>query len=213
MLVGLESHPDDDLGNFLAERGVTYISYSSILAAGRPEGDSEVRLSPNVWSYSFMRRERTAFRDFIDKTRAAGIVVSAGTPGIFAGAAGAAKCNLYILHTYPHGRRQQYLGRIVMRRFFKRVTAFVSVSQFEKEEILRLWGVSESNSRITVIPNTMGRLMPPKSRQKEGQFQIILLLGSNLIKILSCGWKLPWRSPPNWDERMSGLCGWVEFHF
>jgi len=61
MLVGLESNPDDDLGNFLAERGVTYISYSSILTAGRPEGDSKVRLSPKVWSYSFMRRERTAF--------------------------------------------------------------------------------------------------------------------------------------------------------
>ena len=189
MLVGLESNPDDDLGNFLAERGVTYISYSSILTAGRPEGDSKVRLSPKVWSYSFMRRERTAFRDFIDKTRAAGIVVSAGTPGIFAGAAGAAKSNLYILHTYPHGRRQQYLGRIVMRRFFKRVTAFVSVSQFEKEEILRLWGVSESNSRITVIPNTMGRLMPPKSRQKEGQFQII-----------TTSWLEPYKNPELWLE-------------
>ena len=213
MLVGLESKPDDDLGNFLAKRGVTYISYSSILAAGRTEGDSEVQLSPKIWSFSFMRRERTAFRNFINKTRAAGIVVSAGTPGIFAGAAGATKSNLHILHTYPHGRRHQDFGRTVMRRFFKRVTAFVSVSQSKKEKSYDCGGYRNSTRGSHLFPTQWDGSCRPSQDKKRASIKSLPLLGSNPIKIRSCGWKLPWRSPPNWDERMSVLCGWVKVHF
>ncbi len=172
-LIGMQSEPDTELRQVLEDRGMSYISYSNVLNAGHLRSGAKVVVSPKVWSYKFMRSERSAFRGYIAKSGAVGIVVSAGTPGIFAGAAGASSKNLYILHTYPHGKRQQLFGRLVMRKFFRQVRNFVAVSQFEKKEMLRLWRLPISKSKITVIPNSAGPILPPQKRPSGNKYQVI----------------------------------------
>jgi glycosyltransferase involved in cell wall biosynthesis len=172
-LVGTELKPDNELQQILDDRGMAYTSYSNVLTGDHYSSEAKAIVSPKVWSYQFMLRERAAFRDYITKSSAEGIVVSAGTPGIFAGAAGSTPNNLYILHTYPHGKRQQLLGRLFMRRFFKQVNNLVTVSQFEKHEILRLWKLPITRCKITVIPNSTGPILPPRRRPSNSKYRVI----------------------------------------
>lgn len=188
-LVGMEAKVDIELQHILEDWGMTYICYSNILTGKHRDYESRTIVSPKVWSYKFMVRERNAFRDFLTKIEAQGVVVSAGTPGIFAGAAGSVPNNVYILHTYPHGMRQQLFGRILMRRFFKPVRGLVAVSQFEKQEILRLWNLPTNSLTITVIPNSAGSVLPPKSRPSNTKFQVV-----------TASWVETYKNPGLWLE-------------
>ena len=189
ILVGTEAKADIEMQHILEELGMTYICYSNVLTGKYRNYEPRKIVSPKVWSYQFMVRERKAFRDFLTKMKAHGIVVSAGTPGIFAGAAGSVPSNVYILHTYPHGMRQKLFGRILMRRFFKPVRNLVAVSQFEKQEILRLWNLPTNSLTITVIPNSAGSVLPPKLRPSNIKFQVV-----------TASWVETYKNPELWLE-------------
>lgn len=156
ILVGCYSEPDVEIAGVLRAHSFSFVSYFDILNPGSSNQNSAQKWVPRVWSPRYMKRERVAFRNFLSQHGAQGITVSAGTPGLFAGAAGATESGLYILHTYPHGRRQKYLGRFFMKAFFRRVRKLVAVSQFQKDHMQKLWGLSGGGGRIAVIRNSTG---------------------------------------------------------
>jgi glycosyltransferase involved in cell wall biosynthesis len=66
------------------------------------------------------------------------VVVSVGTPGRFIESLSLGCRSFYILHTYPHGRRQFLLGRLTGLRFPSHAR-ILTVSNFSRQKILSLW--------------------------------------------------------------------------
>lgn len=156
-----EASDDREMQTIVRKLGYQFTTYSSIM------GDAGVTLKPSVWSYRRMRRERQVFSDFASSVGIDMTVISSGTPGLLAGAAGSSTKSIYILHTYPHGYRQRYLGRIYLSHLFAKETDFIAVSEFEKRQITKLWGRSLGR-RTQVVYSTTGPLQPPNPLFGEG---------------------------------------------
>lgn len=153
-LVGATGATDEELSSFAKQHKVEYVGYGDVLAS---QGEHEPRGgTPTVWSWREWQRERRAFRRFARDIAADRVVVSAGTPGMLLGAVAATPRGIYILHTYPHGRRQEVLARPYLSRFIPRGTAFVAVSDFEKRIVSRLWRLARRGCTIRTIVNTAG---------------------------------------------------------
>ncbi len=154
VLVGVDETVDREMQSLLDQYSFRYVSYQSVMSASSG-GTKEIRI-PKTWSRGTQRREKRAFSSFVKSEGARGILVTAGTPGQFAGASTACSKSLYILHTYPHGRRQHLLSWAYMKPVFSRTPHFLAVSEFQKRQMELLWGLSSRSSDITVIPNTAG---------------------------------------------------------
>jgi len=115
------------------------------------------------------------------------LVVSAGTPGQFAGAAGAGRRGIYILHTYPHGRRQHFIGRWIMRAAFKSVREIVAVSAFQKSEMTRLWRLGQRGKSVEVIRNTAGDPLVSDERAEQSP-----------LVVMTASWLEPYKEPLAW---------------
>lgn len=145
---------DSEMQSMVRELGFQFTTYSTIMRK------SNAVWKPSVWSYRRMRKERQAFSAFATSVGIDMTVISAGTPGLLAGASGATPRSLYILHTYPHGYRQRYLGRPYLSRFFAKGTGFIAVSDFERRRIVKFWGRSFER-RTRVVYSTTGPTRPP----------------------------------------------------
>ena len=111
VLVGVMDVPDDQTTEWLEQYGFAYTSYWAVMGKD-PHSSSERQ--PSVWSPRWVLKERKAFGYYLLQAEADALVVSAGTPGQFVGAAGGSESGIYVLHTYPHGKRQRILGRWLM---------------------------------------------------------------------------------------------------
>lgn len=189
VLVGAHASPDAELAGWLEGHGFTFTPFGVVLGVD-PTGESVNEAK--VWSITHLWRERRAFRRFVEKVGARGIVVSAGTPGRFAGAAGAADDSIYILHTYPHGRRQEQLGRWLMPTFFKEVRQLVAVSQFQRGEMVRLWRMKDRAPDIDVIPNTTGDAVAPLTAVPDTE--------DAPLEVITASWAEPYKEPFEWLE-------------
>jgi len=121
------------------------------------------------------------------------MVVSVGTPGQILGAVGAAY-GIYILHTYPHGRRQQFLARLVLAPFARRVTKFVAVSKYERLAMGKLWRIRDFEKTIAVIPNTAGPVRDDASPAT-----------STPPRVLTASWVESYKEPLDWIEIAKGV--------
>lgn len=191
ILVGCHAKPDAEVAEWLAERGFSFAAYAQVIGA---EPDHPGMAHPRVWSPTYMRRERVAFRRFLNCVSADGIVVTAGTPGQFAGAAGASARGIYILHTYPHGRRQRALGRCLMHAFFRSVSCLVAVSEFQRQEMTRLWRMDRRSDDIVVIPNTTGPVVAAPDLSMQAPFDVI-----------TASWLEPYKEPLEWLDIAAGV--------
>jgi len=191
MLVGQDLKPDPKVRDWLAKFGFEYTSYWDIMEMNR---FTQALPNPKVWSIRHMMQERRSFKRFLMMQGARGIVVSAGTPGRFAGAAGATRSGIYILHTYPHGRRQQLFGRYFMRKIFNGVQQLVAVSQFQREEMNRLWNLGNNVSPVIVIQNTAGPCLPD-----------IAKVESSPIEVITASWLEPYKEPLQWLDVAKGV--------
>ena len=191
VLVGLKTAPDCEIAEWLEKYGFEYMCYWNILGK---DVTSSSEATPGIWSPYFIRKERKAFRRHLKSEAVDGIVVSAGTPGQFAGAAGAAARGMYILHTYPHGRRQRYLGRWVMRNSLKKVGQLVAVSDFQKREMTRLWRLGQRSSRVIVIRNTAGNPLTELGRPDRVPFVV-----------MTASWLEPYKEPWEWLQVARGV--------
>lgn len=184
VLVGIAPVPDQQVAKWLEECGFEYTCYWAIVGEDPHSSDGR---QPSIWSPRFLLRERRAFRHFLLKTEAHGLVVSAGTPGQFVGAAGGSKSGLYVLHTYPHGKRQRFLGRWFMHLAVKGVLRLVAVSNFQKDEMIRLWGLNPQTSRISVVLNSAGPSLPAPVRTVTPPHTVI-----------AASWLEPYKEPMEW---------------
>jgi len=199
-LVGLQRTPDHQVSQLLKQHGFRYRNYWTILSG---KCDSEAK--PPVWSPLFIRKERAAFHRYLLGTGADGIVVSAGTPGQFVGAAGAVDAGIYLLHTYPHGRRQERLGRFIIGPAIKKVGRVVAVSRFQQSEMNRLWKLEVDDGAFTVIVNTAG----PPLLSERGQ-------EASPCRVITASWVEPYKEPWEWLEvarRVSLIVGPQNVHF
>ena len=205
ILVGLELEPDSGLANFLRIRDMSFVSYSQVIGRPHSRANKNDAFSPKIWSLRYMRHERETFRDFLTQLGACGIVVSVGTPGLFAGALGSVPENIYVMHTYPHGRRQRLLGRHFMKGFLSRSKAIVSVSQFGESKMRHLWNIPDSDNRIWVIPNTTGPIQ-----------QRLEFFESPKFDVITASWVEPYKSPDIWlqvSELVSSQIGKEKVRF
>lgn len=186
VLVGIAPVPDLQVAEWLEQNGFGYTCYWNILGK---EVTSSSEAKPKIWCPYFIRKERMGFRHYLRNEGASGIVVSAGTPGQFAGAAGAVPRGIYILHTYPHGRRQRYLGSWIMHSAFRKVGQLVAVSDFQKREMLRLWRLGPQNREVIVIKNTAGE--PVAARAPSDRLPFFVMTAS---------WLEPYKEPLEWIQ-------------
>ena len=184
-LVGTHLTPDAEIQELLSKHGFAYVSYSAVMSSTvhSPEPSR-----PPVWWPPSVRQERRAFTKFLRRIQASAIVVSAGTPGQFLGAAGAGD-GIYLLHTYPHGRRQQVLARLVLAPFAQSVKTFVAVSKYEQRAIETLWRVGRADKRIAVVPNTAGPVRGDDAATPEAPPLVI-----------TAAWVEAYKEPLEWVE-------------
>ena len=184
-LVGIHKTPDAEIRELLAKHGFAYVAYSAVMNSTT---QSTASSGPPVWWWPLAWRERQAFSRFLRSVQAKAIVVSAGTPGQFLGAACAGE-GIYLLHTYPHGRRQQVLGRLVLAPLARRVTTLVAVSQYERRAMEKLWRIRRSERSVAVIPNTVGPCRDDEAAPPEVP-----------PMVLTAAWVEAYKEPLEWIE-------------
>lgn len=186
ILIGSDARADDEIARVLSDQGWHYRSRSDLLGVQRGRNrPSSAELS--AWSPGTYLREKAALAEFADSVNALGVVVSAGTPGAMLGAASIDLPSLYILHTYPHGRRQEVLGRWLTRAYARNVSQFVAVSEFQRNEMIRLWGLASRQADVDVVTNTAGPIVSPEVETK-----------SSRPLILTASWLEPYKEPYSW---------------
>jgi glycosyltransferase involved in cell wall biosynthesis len=148
--------PDPDMERALSGYGFDLLRYVDIVSPPHRIISSSRESMPCVWSARHMLKERRAFAGLATSLSIDRVVISTGTPGMFAGAAGSLANSIYILHTYPHGRRQRWFGRHYLSRFFPADLRFVAVSQFEGRAMVRAWNLK--SRRLRVLLSTTGQV-------------------------------------------------------
>jgi len=168
--------PDPDMELALSGFGFDLLRYVDVLRPAHRFNRHSRGSMPHVWSARNMWKERRALAALATSLSIDRIIISTGTPGMFAGAAGSMASSIYILHTYPHGRRQRWLGRHYLSRFFPSDLSFVAVSQFECREIVRAWKVK--SGRVRVLLSTTGPVVPTGSSSR---FPWVVLAVAGLV--------------------------------
>lgn len=100
------------------------------------------------------------------------VIVSVGTPGALTGFLKLGASSFYILHTYPHGKRQKLLGRMIAS-VIPQETTLLCVSKYSKLELLKHWG---KRLKVFVVPN--GVPSPEISVEENSSGPVVLTLGS-----------------------------------
>lgn len=185
-LIGLASVPDNQVAEWLEQYGFDYTCYWTVV--GR-DSLSNADRHPSVWLPWRVLSERKAFGRFLRATNLDGLVVSTGTPGQFMGAAGATNRSIYVLHTYPHGRRQRLLGHWFMNKRTRAIAKLAAVSEFQKSEMIRLWRLDPQTQYISVIPNSAGPSLPLPRRTVRAPYTVI-----------TAAWLEPYKEPMEWLE-------------
>lgn len=186
ILVGLAPAPDPEIRGRLEDKGWSYASFMDVMGSDR-RGQASTRPRPCVWSPLAFGREKRAWRGFARSHGVQGVVVSAGTPGMLLSATAAGLPSIYILHTYPHGRRQRLLGRVLMGRYALEARRLVAVSEFQRREMVSLWGLTGRADRVVVIPNTTGELVGPSDAEAPRE-----------AVVLTASWLEPYKAPRHW---------------
>ena len=134
-------------------------SFSSLLSPFlKPPKAS--RLTLGVVSERVLREQQKTISSLVGQGEFDIVVASAGTPGEFLGAMRCELPRLYILHTYPHGRRAVALRSV---RFPKAVPPglnFVAVSQSARDHLVNAWRLGLRNDcSVDVVYSTAGAVL------------------------------------------------------
>jgi glycosyltransferase involved in cell wall biosynthesis len=99
-----------------------------------------------------LRSRQAQYRQLADDLGSTHVVVSTGHPGAHVEAVSDSHPALYILHTYPHGRRQRLLGNLLIGRSIPRGCVLIAVSEHQARVMHRRWFASRAHD-VTVIRN------------------------------------------------------------
>ena len=186
IVIGSDTRADVEIAGILSEQGWSYQSRNDLLP-GQGWRNRTRNSDLSVWSPEGYFLEKAAVTEFARTVQALGVVVSAGTPGAMLGSASVDLPSLYILHTYPHGRRQKFLGRSLMRGYARNVDRFVAVSEFQRNEMIGLWGLGSRQSDIDVVANTAGPILPVEPEASASR-----------PLVLTASWLEPYKDPYSW---------------
>lgn len=174
-VVSFDKNPVPEVIDLVDSFGFAHLRYSDLMRTSDVESQPE----PRVWSLFWLLKERKVFKKLTESFDSDYLVISSGTPGLFAGASRSHRGTIYILHTYPHGRRQRLLGRLVMSRFFREDTRFVAVSRFEQNQVARYWNREPDSKVLRTILSTTGPVEIPKELEQypHSTFTILCVAG------------------------------------
>jgi glycosyltransferase involved in cell wall biosynthesis len=140
---------DTRLGALCAQLGVNVLKGRELPGALSREGGYQSILP---LTGARLRSRQEEFRQLADELGSTHVVVSTGRPGAHVEALSHAHPALYILHTYPHGRRQQLLGNLLIGRSIPRACMVIAVSEHQARVMHRRWFASRQHE-VTVIRN------------------------------------------------------------
>lgn len=176
---------DPAMKAFMDYRGFDLTTFPRVLEAAGIHG---VTGHPTVWSLRQFKSESRAFHAFARDVQATRVVVSVGTPGLLFSAAAALPRSVVFAHSYPHGRRQEVLGRQYLSRLIPKETTIVSLSDYQTRCISDLWDLARSRSRVVTILSTSG---VPCGERDAGEAPLTVLTAS-LVE--------PYKRPLDWVE-------------
>ena len=162
---------DETMAKYAELHGVTYIPLSELYGHPEPGGAPYFPFK--------LRSERELLEKFIESINPDVVVASVGTPGKFLGHMGSRRPSIYILHTYP-GTRGKGRFATALRGFaiFSRLPRgirFITVSNFSKNRMDRVWGLGFPKNRVRVLYNTAGPILSRSIKPASGE--IVLTLG------------------------------------
>jgi len=121
------------------------------------------------------------------------IVVSTGTPGNFLSLIFLPSKFLYVLHTYPIKSKHLFFIKLFLRLNLGKRKRILTVSEFSKKEIVKIWGLSKKEKYINVIYNTT-------INNKKSDFLSKIQEGNSYekVKILTVGHLRWYKNPILW---------------
>lgn len=143
----------------------THRGHGALTGQETPEGVCLVRMEDvfgsrealqSPWKVAASAWERRALSEFVAANHVDLVVASAGTPGALLPPVQAVVPSIYLLHTYPHGRRMRLLGRMRFRRSLENVDQVLTVSHAARAELVNSWGLAEAGGKVKVVYSTAG---------------------------------------------------------
>ncbi|MHB8277829.1 MAG: glycosyltransferase family 4 protein [Candidatus Humimicrobiaceae bacterium] len=128
-------------------------------------------------------------------------VVSTGTPGNLLSLIFLSSRFLYVLHTYPSKSRIpsesriNFLIKIFLKLNLSKRKRILTVSEYSKKEIIKLWGLFKKEIWINVIYNTISI-----KEKSEKTFRVEEIRNNEKIKILTVGHLRWYKNPLLWIE-------------
>src|SRR5450830_685249 len=126
-------------------------------------------------------------------------VVSTGTPGNLLSLIFLSSRFLYVLHTYPSKSRIpsesriNFLIKIFLKLNLSKRKRILTVSEYSKKEIIKLWGLFKKEIWINVIYNTISI-----KEKSEKTFRVEEIRNAEKIKILTVGHLRWYKNPLLW---------------
>ena len=120
-------------------------------------------------------------------------VVSTGTPGNLLSLIFLPSRFLYVLHTYPSKSRINFLIKIFLKLNLSKRKRILTVSEYSKKEIIKLWGLFKKEIWINVIYNTISI-----KEKSEKIFRVEEIRNAEKIKILTVGHLRWYKNPLLW---------------
>ena len=145
----------------------------------------------------YLKKEADFFRFHVEQVSPDIVVSTVGTPGLFLGVHHLKIPGIYILHTYPTTKRKAFLRWFrskMIRLFAPREVCYVSVSEYSKQALIKVWGLSSRTHNLRVLPNTNGPVSP-KVKPPSGP-----------CKILTVGHVIDYKSPLTWIQVAEKVC-------
>lgn len=179
--------PDDEVVKRCERAGFTITHFKSYASAYGSYQDFPF----------FLKKEKDFFRSLVERFAPDIVVSTVGTPGLFLGVHRVKTPGIYILHTYPTSKRKgllRWLRSKVIRLFLPRGVSYVSVSEFSKEALVKMWGLSPRAHSLPVIPNTNGPVLP-EIAPPPGPWNI-----------LTVGHVIHYKNPLTWVEVAKQVC-------
>lgn len=152
---------DDDMRRFVESRGFEIFSFAYV--ARRFDSISHV-VVPTVWDLRAHHHERRLFTRLCREWEIDRVVISVGTSGLLLSATHARPGSMMIAHGYPHGRRQDSVGKFLMPRLMPADMTLVTVSDYSRDLFRRKWDLDKHSINSLTIRSTCGPIQARTSR-------------------------------------------------
>ena len=121
-------------------------------------------------------------------------VISTGTPSNLLSLMFLPSKFLYVLHTYPVQSKRAFLTKLFLKLNLGKRKKIITVSEFSKKEIIKVWGLFKKEECVNVIHNTS------IGDEKSVLFENIEIKNNKKIRILTVGHLRWYKNPLLWIE-------------